>query len=422
MKAKTRLQHKVAAANGRLLPITETQKQWAFRNALTHYAYRAPSGRTTCLDCGHQWKTEGEETCRCPECGAELKIENTLHRTARERTMFSVLTTQNGLQVQRVFRMDAFFHKKKRPKYTVTEVCRMWIDENGKTAVTGLRRTIGHYLDSFAYGTDLELRQENFVYDHLADNSFVCPRYKTLPTIRRNGLKGTLPDIPPMRLIKAILTDSRAETLMKAGRTDELAYLIDNPGQYETCWQPLKIAIRQGYGISDIQMWVDYIQLLQRLGKDMHNAHYVCPKDLRAEHDRVLRKVQDADAKKERDRKRNNALADEKAFQRLKGKYFGISFTDGEITVSVIDSVMAYLDEAIAMHHCVFDLHYYLKPKSLCLSARIDGKRIETVELSLESFKVLQSRGVCNSNTEYHDRVMELVKKNAYLIRQRAAS
>ena len=56
---------------------------------------------------------------------------------------------------------------------------------------------------------------------------------------------------------------------------------------------------------------------------------------------------------------------------------------------------------------------------SLILSATIDGKRIETIEVSLKTLKVVQSRGVCNSNTEYHDRIIRLVEDNAGLIQQR---
>ena len=46
------------------------------------------------------------------------------------------------------------------------------------------------------------------------------------------------------------------------------------------------------------------------------------------------------------------------------------------------------------MHHCVFDNAYYLKENSLILSATIEGRRIETIELNLDTLKVVQSRGV----------------------------
>ena len=53
------------------------------------------------------------------------------------------------------------------------------------------------------------------------------------------------------------------------------------------------------------------------------------------------------------------------------------------------------------------------------VSARIDERRIETVEVNLRTLKVVQSRGVCNSNTEYHDRIIKLVEDNAEQIRKR---
>lgn len=73
--------------------------------------------------------------------------------------------------------------------------------------------------------------------------------------------------------------------------------------------------------------------------------------------------------------------------------------------------------EGKLMHHCVGS--YHKRTDSLILSATIDGKRIETVEVSLKTLKVVQSRGVCNKLTEYHERIVELVERNAELIRSR---
>ena len=53
------------------------------------------------------------------------------------------------------------------------------------------------------------------------------------------------------------------------------------------------------------------------------------------------------------------------------------------------------------------------------LSATIDGKRIETVEVSLSKLTVVQSRGVCNQCTDYHARIIDLVNRNMPLIQQR---
>ena len=56
------------------------------------------------------------------------------------------------------------------------------------------------------------------------------------------------------------------------------------------------------------------------------------------------------------------------------------------------------------------------------MSATIGNKRIETVEVDLKKLCVVQSRGVCNQNTEYHDRIIDLVNSNMNLIRQRISA
>lgn len=72
---------------------------------------------------------------------------------------------------------------------------------------------------------------------------------------------------------------------------------------------------------------------------------------------------------------------------------------------------------AIHKHHCVGS--YYTKEDSLILSASIDGKRIETIEISISQLKVIQSRGVCNQNTEHHNSIINLVNQNLQLIEER---
>lgn len=112
-------------------------------------------------------------------------------------------------------------------------------------------------------------------------------------------------------------------------------------------------------------------------------------------------------------------MEDEERFHELKSKFFGIRFTDGTIQVHVLESVQEHLEEGMAMHHCVFDNAYHLKENSLILSATIEGRRIETIEVNLDTLKVVQSRGMCNQNTEYHDQIVNLVNANKRLIRQR---
>lgn len=421
MKARTKYQHQVVAANERLLPLTERQRAWAFRHTVEHFAFRTPSGQTTCLDCGHRWNGTKTKHCRCPKCGARLKLEDTLRRKADSRSYFSVITVQDGQQVQRVFRLDVSYHKGRPAQTVVREVIRYWINENGKTAVTALRRTMGYYRDSFSCWSDLELRNDNMDYRYIAD-CYVYPNYTVIPKLRRNGLKGSFADIAPQQLMKALLTDNRVETILKSGRKKDLKHFIDHPQDLDFCWPSYKIVLRRNYRITDMGIWVDYLRMLHRCGKDLHNAHYVCPADLHAEHDKYQEKVRILREQEKRKEQMKRAMENEARFRELKGKFLGLEFTDGTIIVRVLDSVVAYYEEGRALHHCVGECEYYLKPDTLVFSARIEDKRVETVELSLETFKVLQSRGLCNRNTEYHDRIIKLVQKNVGLIRKRMAA
>ena len=158
------------------------------------------------------------------------------------------------------------------------------------------------------------------------------------------------------------------------------------------------------------------------LDKDMRSPKYVCPTDLRAAHDHYQAKRR---AMKEREniiKKRKEAMEAEQAYKELKAKFFGIEFTDGIIRIHVLESVQEHLEEGTAMHHCVYDAHYYSKPQSLIFSATKDGERIETIKVSLETMKVVQSRGVCNKNTEYHEQILALMQKNIRMTAQRATA
>lgn len=348
-------------------------------------------------------------------------LKNTLCRKTEEKSYFSVITTQDGLQVQRIFRINAYYYKGENARTDLYEVARYWLDENGKNALTALQRTMGRYLDCFLYGSGLELRNDNYTYQYISD-CYIYPKYTVIPKLRRNGLKGSFTDIAPQKLMKALLSDSRVETILKSGRKRDLKHFIDHPQDLDFCWPSYKIVLRRNYRITDMGIWVDYLRMLDRCDKDLHNAHYVCPADLCAEHDKYQEKVRILRKQEERKEQIKIAMRNEARFRELKGKFFGLEFTDGTIIIRVLDSVIAYYEEGNALHHCVGECEYYLKPDTLVFSARVEDKRVETVELSLQTFKVLQSRGLCNRNTEYHDRIIKLVQKNVGLIRKRMAA
>ena len=419
MRPKTRFQYEVVAANEKLLQLTEAPIEWAYQKTINHYAYRTASGKTTCMDCGHPWSTEHHSKyARCPKCNAYLKIKDTRLRTMTDKSYFSIVSTQDGLQLQRIFLMEVKTVKGSPAQKSVMEIARYWTNEQGKTAVTALKRTMGFYRDTFVRDDNLELRYDNEVYAYLSD-SYVYPDYEVLPILKRNGLRGSIADMPFQALIQGLLKDSRIETLLKTGRKRELSYFLNHQRELDACWASLRIVLRHNYKIADVSLWVDYIRLLDKCGKDLNNAFYVCPTDLCSSHDRFLKMAERIREREEKERQRQIAIQNEARFKELKEKFFGLSFTDGTIIVSVLESIQEYYNEGKAMHHCVGQSEYFLKPHSLVFSARIDGQRIETVELSLKTFQVIQSRGLCNKNTKHHQHIINLVHKNVPLVQQR---
>lgn len=415
MKPRTKFEKQVAASNERLTAISPKAIEWALKHLIKHPAFRVPSGLTTCGDCGHKFRHEGEGlSVRCPHCGHRLEIKDTLNRSRKDRVYFATLSTIDGLQVERVFLLTAIFKKGVPMQFSNEEVCRLWLNAKGQSAVTSKARNMGIYRDCFKWDSKIALRGMNDVHLVLA-NAWVYPRYKVIPELKRNGLNTILPDCHPFELMKALLTDARFETLMKAGNHKAVSYFLDNKSMLDDCWNSHKIAMRYGYKIEDYGLWCDLIRLLKKARRDIRNAKYVCPNNLNIAHDLWLNKVSTAEEKRRRAEKLERAKKNEEEFIKTKSCYFGIIIKDKEIEVSVLDSIEAYKAEGDAMHHCVFQCNYFDRVDSIVLSAHDrEGNRIETVEYSLTEHKVIQSRGVCNSNTDYHDRIINLVNANAH--------
>ena len=419
MKPRNKFEKAVLEQSKHLRPITKTQSKWAFRECIDHFAYRLPKGRTTCMDCGYSWVMDKQrETCTCPHCRAKLQVKETYERKLQQKQYFTILTTCGEFQVLRMFLLVVGMEKGYKAQTSIIEIGQYWWNMQGRKAVVAIQRVLGHYVDTFSYYSPMAIRNDNEAYQHIA-YSPIYPKFKVIDILRRNGFKDNFYGIVPTQLIPALLTDNRVETLLKAGRTDHLRYFLGNRRTFEDLWQSYKIAVRNGYEIADISLWNDYVDTLRRLGKDIHNPKYLCPTDLKGEHDHRHNELLRLREREEIEQKQKKAMEDEKRFKELKSKFFGIHFTDGTIQVHVLESVREHLEEGVSMHHCVFSNAYYLKEDSLILSATIEGKRIETIEVSLKSLEVVQSRGVCNKNTEYHDQIVNLVNANRRLIRQR---
>lgn len=424
MKPRNKFQQRIVEASKKLTKLTKEQIEWSKNNVIEHIGRRNDKGKITCTKCTHSWQGIGYlvdtlTDCECPNCKSKLVVKITNKRIFRTNYYMTIITACEDYQVVRSIMVKCTARVGKLPEYEHSEVMQRWVAPNGKhVTFAKLRQTMGTmYYDAWIHYTPLELRQENDVYNRIFTD-IVYPRQKLIPELKRTGLKKAFYGQKPLQLFQTLLTDSRAETLIKAGYTKLFKRIMDSgwTRNIDNYWQSIKICIRNDYKIKDATLWCDYIDLLRFFGRDLHNAKYVCPTDLKVEHDRYVIKKAKANAQQELEKQ----LEKESEYREAKEKFFGLVFSDGLINVRVLESVKDIILEGKLMHHCVGS--YHTKTDSLILSACINGKKIETIEVSLTQLRVIQSRGVCNKNTKYHNRIVNLVNQNISLIEERLAA
>ena len=64
---------------------------------------------------------------------------------------------------------------------------------------------------------------------------------------------------------------------------------------------------------------------------------YVCPADLKAEHDKLVRKRNLQRERERTEQQRQKAIEDEKNYLKAKGIFFGLVFSDSLICIKVIE-------------------------------------------------------------------------------------
>ena len=373
------------------------------------------------MKCGHEWLENRNGMCLCPDCGQLIEIKDTKERVLRDKSYFNVITTMGEYQVVRMFLMMVEMRKGMKASPAYLEVGSYWIDPKGHATVIGLHRTLGHYIDSFAFGSPLEIRRDNEAFQRISDE-WVYPRIKVTDTIKRNGFKGSCHHIHPVTLFQELLTNPKAETLMKANEIELLHYLCIRPAykaDINTYWSTVKIANRNGYKVKDAQMWIDYIKMLERCGKDIQSPKYICPANLKEAHDEYAEKVNRQRRKEKREKDRQQAIEDKCRFEELKSRYFGLAMTDGEIEIHSIDSVDDNYEIGERNHICCGSAKYFLKEGTLTLTAYIGKKQIATIEISLDDFHIIQCRAFANGICEYTEQIAGIINANKKMIAER---
>ena len=426
MKPRTKRERLVVELSSKLPNITDAQMRWGKKNCFKHYAFRCKD-EMWCSDCGKMWvDTEGQKegAVYCPYCGEKLEVKVSRKKKDNIESYLTIVTTSKDFQILRHFYIARYARKGRDTHYFIDEVCQQWITADRKETVIAKAMDMGSR--GWVHTTEMSIKQDGNMYcSHSYDiGGYVYPKVKVLPILRRNGLRTSFHGVTPALLIRAILGESKyAEMLLKTRQYSMLEFYM-----YRGClshpWT-VNICNRNGYIIKDGSMYDDYLRLLDYFQLDTHNAHYVCPKNLKAAHDELVSRKQRIEAREraEEDRKRRiermiRIKADIALFIKRIEPFLDLEIKEDDIVIRPLQSVSQFYQEGKAMHHCVYANEYYKKKDCLILSAKVADKRKETIEVNLKTFKVVQSRAVCNNNSEYHDKIIELMNKNMNLIRQ----
>lgn len=434
------------------------------RFAIRHFGTMADAfptrkdGEYWCDHCGGRFtaevvkrKRDADTTkCVCPYCGAKLTMHiggverqrgyayNYARYVVRPRTnrtdgYIKEVTTYKDWQVLKEYFVSKHARIGEKPRFDITPVYSIWLRPTTRSVHIYTLPTIGlgqwYCRTPFALNSSYRFARSsvdsNLYHGWTEGRLFnaVLPYYPDHGCDIADGGEITF----------AAYTEAgmEIETLTKLGQREMVLEMLQDRRYRRIvveCWRGVVLALRHGYGgkIREVgpRLWLDYLKELRELRLDWHSPHYLCPADFFAAHAETSRRMTKKmklraermaegriRAALERDvaerERRERATAD---FEKRVAKFLPLTILGPGLVIRPLASVGDFRDEGDAMHHCVYSNGYYMRPECLILSARTDeGKRVETVEVNLSRYDIVQSRGVCNQPTDRHDEIIRLV-------------
>lgn len=449
MKARTKEQKKILSLSKKLKPISESAKEYAYKHCFPNVGLYWKRGEVWCQCCGHRSHLDASElgvvvgvydNYVCPECGRKLKLEYYRGKQTNVSRYFTLFQVYKEYQVIRTFEVSRRNGGNKHTDYGCVELWQNWIGKKGKETVIGLdyKRSMYHF--SWVYNGEMNVKMHNggasgyISYEDVFDitGNMFYSRGGVTKLLKRNGwsmdiLKEKEIEVIPLMKSLIKMDDAFVEELVKHKQYGILSFCQHAGGHWKdrTQWQhAIRICERNKYIVDDGSLYMDYLELLRYFLLDTHNAKYVCPGNLREEHDRLLNRKNKVEAKKKLEEEMKQARMFEEQYRERMKAFFGLSFGSEDIRISPLKSVEEFAEEGRAMHHCVYAMGYYdgkRHPDSLIMSAKDkEGNRLETIEVDTKLWKIIQSRGVCNQNSPRHEDIVRLVTNYMPLLRKTA--
>lgn len=443
MRPRNAREREVVKLHSTLPLLTNSQWVWIKDSAIPTRIYTS-GHRCWCSKCGQEWQGDlTTETTTCPHCGAKGEVVKSRKTKDKGSLYVQFLHVHKGWQVIRTTAIRWASEKGQKQRVYDLDVFQKWC-QPGKPAIT-LGAELGcncyyRFIPYSYWGGPLTVK-DNYGYYKEWMQVKIYPRMSLLPVYVKNlGRKPNFSVYGASDLLGDIFGCPYLETLYKAGKTQELKVMLQQVNMLNEFWPSVRVALRHGYTPQHWPSYWEHLRALRYLRYDMRSPRYVAPPDFGELHDLVTRQYRNrveaisrkreetmrlrwAIQQEENERRREKeALSYNPTFAERIEHFADLHIADNDIVISPLMSIEAFRDEGNAMHHCVFSLGYYKKPESLILSARTraDNERVETIEVSLKEFRILQSMGVWNRPTERHEEICSLVNAAMPEIKQMA--
>ncbi len=413
MKPRTKLQREVFENSQCLVYPGATFEKWILNDVAEHLAY-ANKTSVFCLDCGSKLEKSKIRAAKikCTCCNRKLTVVETRNTTHTESFYVCLAMIFDGYQVLRYFDVDLSYKRGQERSFRINEALQHWLKFDGesfKHTIVAKQRIWNYY--NASWSGQLEIRTERYHRDRYDIQHYSCfPQSVFNDVFKKYGIGHDLKRISYLEAIKQIPFDSNLETLVKTKQFRLLSSGMDSSYNIRRYWNTIKMVIRNNYKIEDATMYFDYLDLLTYFRRDIRSPKHIFPVDLKAEHNRLVEIKRNRQRKEELERRINQMKFEEKRYQKTFNHFFDFSIQRKNIEIRVVRSVEECKQIGDELKHCVYTNEYYKKVNSIILTALVDGKHTETIEVNLESRKIVQCQGLNNENSEFHNQIMKLMK------------
>lgn len=389
-------------------------------------------GEVWCSNCGGKFQSGPD---RCPHCGAHLRRQpkDKCRLSFKSVHYLQELVVYGGWQVLKEYVVDARHRSGKRVEYDIAPLYMWWFNPEKHATLLYTRSLLmfpGWCRIPFSLQSDFWFRNVTCVdYWHSGWDDVLVDSSKMMDYYRVRGIEA-MGKYKIEDLLSAFTEGGTIlETLRKTGQSDAEDMFISDPRYRRKLvhyWRSWILARRHGFDIAKVgsRMYLDYLDNLKMLKRDLHNPAFLCPGDFPRAHAEAARRcakiLERRQDKAERTRHLREQIAAAERMEKDKRlmaefekrilRYYKLVIKDSEVSITPLMSVEEFRAEGEAMQHCVYSNRYFARPESLILSARDkNGERLETVEVDLRNWNVVQSRAIYNGTTPYHDRIIGLV-------------